>query len=122
MRVVVMLFVVLFSLFGAAGGNAVGPTLPPIAKYSAFEVRGRVSTVFTVSVSGGSCPSGYEETIAKIWVNDDVRTVSVRIPEGMTPPSASDCVLVIGMLVPSCTGDDQVLALVSHYTADDTCD
>lgn len=115
-----MLFVTL-ALVSVGGAYAVGPVLPEIPKYSGFEVRGQITTAYDIAVTGGSCATGYEETIVKIYVSDDVGTVAVRFPEGMEVPSYPVCALVSGMLLPRCTGDDIPIAVVSNVSLDFTC-
>lgn len=117
-----VVFWLCLSLVAATPSFAVGPTLPAIPKYSSFEVRGIVISVASVGISGGSCPSGYAEETVKIFVNSDVGSVAVVFPEGETLPSTLDCVLVSGMLIPPCHGDDQPIAIVSNMAEDGTCE
>jgi hypothetical protein len=119
---VVVGIMVALSLCGAAV-FAVGPELPTSPKYSTFEIRGRVVSSFDENYSlQGACPLNYVQTIMKVYINDDVGTVAVIVPETLSIPELSTCVSASGMLLPPCYGDDVSIAVVRTITSDSTCE
>jgi hypothetical protein len=102
---------------------AVGPELPQSPKYSTFEIRGRVVSSFNENYSlQGACPLDYAQTVMKLYINDDVGTVAVIVPEKFDIPNSPTCVLITGMLLPPCYGDDVSIAVVGNIVDDGTCD
>lgn len=109
----------LISLFSVPS-FAVGPELPAIPKYSAFDVTGRVTFIANIFPFGPPCPPDYVERVLSIFNPVLNGSVKVVLPEGVSDPDTSSCIRAIGMPLPSCSG--QTILVVESWAVDGSCD
>lgn len=106
----------------SVSAHAVGPTIPPHAKYSPCSVTGIVISNFNQDNNSPACPSGYEEKTTKLFVNNDTGTIAVVFPDTKLQPEFNTCVFVTGVLLPPCYGDDRPICVVTAVSEDFSCD
>lgn len=101
---------------------AVGPTLPTLQKYTACDVTGIITTAYSQDFpSATNCPVGYEEPTVKLFVNQQIGSVTVVYSDELDLPTSFGCVRVMGMLLSPCHGNAQPICLISHVAPDTSC-